>query len=559
MRAGQTRHVVGGEHGHGTGTPRHGKIRSQCTILHRKGQTTKRSIKDTDAVYKSVDGSRYSNNYSTVFTMLTTHSRKSEFPELKEETTLDDVPLAVTDSTEYTPEQYTKLKRKVDYYLLPLLWLCSGLQEADREILSALNLLFEFTPAMKASGPISVFGLREDTGLVGQQYSWSICMGIVTLCIGFAKDFGQLVALRVLLGIFQCCNNSGSILMVGSWYTRKEHSSRSLVFLSSNSGLGIIVNLILYGIGTLEYRGTDIQTWRYMAYFLGSLTIFVGIVSLQFLGSPSEVPWLTKEEKRMANTRILENQSGHDRTGINSWKWYQVRECLADPCVYFTGIAVFLTAAPTTGFSAFRSIIDTGFGFTPLQAILYHIPESAAALVICLLAGFATTKRNNLRLYLMAFALIPGFIGVLAIALIETNKSNKWTKWGMYLLTAPFRLSMLLAWTLIPSNFTGRTKRTVTSSFTFVCYCVGSMCGSQIFRQRDAPTYRPGLIGCSVCFAVEFLVIIAWRTTLVLRNRRRVKATLAGGLTPEERLMQGKINGESDMTDFENPHFRYTL
>ncbi len=62
----------------------------------------------------------------------------------------------------------------------------------------------------------------------------------------------------------------------------------------------------------------------------------------------------------MANTRILENQSGHDRTGINSWKWYQVRECLADPCVdtsallielgslclqvYFTGIAVFLTA-----------------------------------------------------------------------------------------------------------------------------------------------------------------------------------------------------------------------
>lgn len=79
--------------------------------------------------------------------MLTTHSRKSKFPELwvdsspseitvqyfitrcdlyrKEETTLDDVPLAVTDSTEYTPEQYTKLKRKVDYYLLPLLWLCS--------------------------------------------------------------------------------------------------------------------------------------------------------------------------------------------------------------------------------------------------------------------------------------------------------------------------------------------------------------------------------------------------------------------------------------------------
>ncbi len=29
---------------------------------------------------------------------------------------------------------------------------------------------------------------------------------------------------------------------------------------------------------------------------------------------------------------------------------------------------------------------------------------------------------------------------------------------------------------------------------------------------------------------------------------------LTDGLTQEERAMQGKINGESDMTDFENPH-----
>ncbi len=35
----------------------------------------------------------------------------------------------------------------------------------------------------------------------------------------------------------------------------------------------------------------------------------------------------------MANTRILENHSGHDRTGTTTWKWYQVRECLTDPCV----------------------------------------------------------------------------------------------------------------------------------------------------------------------------------------------------------------------------------
>lgn len=45
---------------------------------------------------------------------------------------------------------------------------------------------------------------------------------------------------------------------------------------------------------------------------------------------------------------------------------------------------------------------------------------------------------------------------------------------------------MFMAWTLIPSNIPGRTKRTVASSLTFVGYCVGNMVGSQIFESKDA-------------------------------------------------------------------------
>ncbi len=40
----------------------------------------------------------------------------------------------------------------------------------------------------------------------------------------------------------------------------------------------------------------------------------------------------------------------------------------------------------------------------------------------------------------------------------------------------------------------------------------------------------------------------------MFRNRRRDKAMLTDGLTQEEREMQGKINGEADMTNFENLH-----
>ena len=67
--------------------------------------------------------------------------------------------------------------------------------------------------------------------------------------------------------------------------------------------------------------------------FLGPLTIIVGCLCLALLGTPSEVRWLSPEEKRMANERIAHNNTGHDRTGIKEWKWKQARECLLDPCV----------------------------------------------------------------------------------------------------------------------------------------------------------------------------------------------------------------------------------
>jgi len=73
------------------------------------------------------------------------------------------------------------------------------------------------------------------------------------------------------------------------------------------------------------------------------------------------------------------------------------------------------------------------------------------------------------------------------MALLPDRPEYKWTKWGCYFMTVPFVISLFLAWSLIPSNTAGRTKKTLTSSFTFVGYCTGNMVGSQIFVAKDAP------------------------------------------------------------------------
>ncbi|ORY54937.1 MFS general substrate transporter [Pseudomassariella vexata] len=476
----------------------------------------------------------------------------------------------------YTEEQYKKLRRKIDRYLLPLMWLCYGIQQTDKTSI----------------GTQATFGLRDDTGLKGQQYSWlttifyitymcfefpsnillqrylmgrtlscyMICWGVIVLCIGFAQNFTHLIVLRALQGVFECCISPGFILVVGSWYKTREHASRSLVFQSANAGFGIIAHLILYGIGSIQYkRGPEFQAWRYMSYFLGSLTILVGFMCLLLLGTPSEVKWLSPEEKKMANTRIRSNNTGHDRTGTKTWNWKHVRECFIDPCFWFAGLNAFLSSVPNGGLTTFGSIIMTNFGFTNLQVILLDIPRSTFSVLWFIFIGIITSRIKNLRMFFMMFSVIPPFVGFLVMAFLPNTEENKWTKWGGYFMTVPFVIAPFMAWTLIPSNVPGRTKRTLTSSFTFVGYCVGNMVGSQIFAAKDAPRYIPGTIGCAICFGLEFLLIALWRSVYVMRNKRRAKKLREEGVSEEERLARAKVLGEQDATDFENIYFQYTM
>ena len=78
------------------------------------------------------------------------------------------------------------------------------------------------------------------------------------------------------------------------------------------------------------------------------------------------------------------------------------------------------------------------------------------------------------------------------------------------------------------------------------------MVGSQIFKSEDAPRYIPGTIGCAVCFALQFGLIVLWRLVLARRNRKRDQEVLADGLSEEEMVRSAKELGEGDVTDFEN-------
>lgn len=109
----------------------------------------------------------------------------------------------------------------------------------------------------------SIMGIQEDTNLVGQQYSWLgtilymgvlvgeyptnvllqklpvakylsanvFCWGVVIACSAACKNFGSLMAVRFLLGVFESCVQPSFIIMTSMWVSLR---TRSLIRRADN-------------------------------------------------------------------------------------------------------------------------------------------------------------------------------------------------------------------------------------------------------------------------------------------------------------------------------------
>ncbi|KAH8885264.1 MFS general substrate transporter [Thozetella sp. PMI_491] len=475
---------------------------------------------------------------------------------------------------EYTPEQYQKLTRKIDRYLIPIMFFMYGIQQTDKTSISIQAL----------------FGMSKELGLVGQQFQWLTTIFYITyligefpstwllqrykigrvltiymigwsiclLCISACNSWSQLMALRALQGFFECNISPGFLLITGAWYRTKEHANRSLFWQSSQGFFTIVCNLMLYGIAKHVTEVGGISAWRCISLFLGSLTLVGAIFCYFILGSPHEVKWLSEEEKKMAIARVIENQIGEESSS-RQWKWDHVWECFRDPQVYFGFANTFLACIPNGGITTFSALLYETFGFDTWGSMLYGLPRNAIYVVVFVAIALYLQKFQGQRMYIMILACILPFVGLLVMSLLPNTPENKWIKWGMFDITVVFSLALFLGWSLITSNIAGGTKRTVVSSLTLIAYCVGNMVGAQVFRTEDAPRYVGGTIACSVCFGLEILVVIAWRLWYMYENRRRDRLAAESGLSKEDQERLGRELGEQDVTDMKNPHFRYTM
>ena len=152
-----------------------------------------------------------------------------------------------------------------------------------------------------------------------------VLWGFVTAITCVCKNYGALVATRILLGCFESAVAPSLILITSMWYKKNEQPLRTGIWYLG-VGMGTIIGSLI-SFGFQHYYSPTFTSWQIMFLVVGLITVGVGIAgksnSYTFLVLVLMCPVilllpdnpmssrLSPAEKVWAIERLRENQTGN--------------------------------------------------------------------------------------------------------------------------------------------------------------------------------------------------------------------------------------------------------
>lgn len=468
------------------------------------------------------------------------------------------------EKVELDPETDRKLLRKIDLYLLPLICLLYATQFMDK----------------LSNSYAAILGLRKDLHMVGDMYSWTgsafylgylafefpaamslqrfpvvntvaiyIVIWGMLLCLHAVPGYAGFVALRTLLGAFESAVTPAFVIVTSQWYKKEEVFLRTALWFSFN-GVGQIL-----GSGAISYNlykhqhSYSLEAWKLIFIITGCITIVLGfLIYLHIPNKPTEAWFLTEHEKMLVVERIRGNQQGF---GNKHFKKKQFIEALTDYKTWLYFIIALATDIPNGGITNFGSILlNESLGYTVLQTLLMSMITGACEVVGC--TAFAYCYRfYPVRMF---WATLVSFLSVMNLCFLAFGSNHKLQMAGysMYGYSPVIFICILSS---IASNVAGHTKKVTVNAIFLIGYCVGNLIGPQTFITKQAPNYagaKAAMVGCGILTTIA--LVIVW-IAFVYENKKR-------DAEPKElkETFEAIENHEfADLTDMENPLFRYTV
>jgi predicted MFS family arabinose efflux permease len=232
----------------------------------------------------------------------------------------------------------------------------------------------------------------------------------------------------------------------------------------------------------------------------------------------------------------------------------------ADIKVWAYAMIFFNTTTVTYALAYFLPIILTqNMGFSVGASQCLVAPPYAFAGIVMYVTGWAGDK-YRLRGPVIVFNALLCIIG-LPIMGFHTSAAVRY--FGVFLVTAGANANVPAAMSYQANNIRGQWKRAFCSA-TFVSFGgIGGIAGSLVFRNEDAPGYRPGLYACIATTLLTILIVGVLSLDFRRLNGKadRGEKELECDSVSESCLMLGVEVG-CELTRFQDdtyePGFRYT-
>ncbi|KAL9942783.1 hypothetical protein D7B24_004172 [Verticillium nonalfalfae] len=466
---------------------------------------------------------------------------------------------------EYAQVDLAKLRRKIDWHIVPLMFCCYTMQFLDKVILNYA----------------AVMGIRDDLNLEGNDFSnvatflfvgllcfeipniyflqavpaakWLgfnvVAWGIATACGAAAHNYTTLLVSRIFLGIFEATIGPSLMLISSQYYTKSEQAPR-FSFWYLGLGLGQIMGGAL-SYGFQHITGAGLAGWRIMFITLGAVTVVIGVATFLLLpDTPMKARWMTDGEKVALLKHVSVNQTGiTDKT----FRPKQILEALADPQIYLMVLAVVLLSVSSGVVTTYSATLIRNLGYTPKKAALMNMPSGVVSIFFTLFVGFGIRIKSHRWAWIVA-CICPAIMGGALMSFLPvTNRSGCLA--GIYLVNAVVApLTVFYAWTA--ANVAGATKRAFAVAIVSGSFSLGNIIGPQTFQARDAPDYIPAKLAVMGTQAGCAFVTVCLVAYYAWTNKKRDCSTLDAEAETEASYLSPEVWAQ--MTDRENKKFRYT-
>ncbi|RMJ02485.1 hypothetical protein BHE90_016172 [Fusarium euwallaceae] len=441
-----------------------------------------------------------------------------------------DVKDASSGADAYTPgsDEEKKLVRKIDLYILPMMWIMYLLSYMDRTNIGnakiagmdkdlnldsnkysvALVVFFVGYVVFEVPSNMILTRTRPSRYLPAIMFVW----GGVTIGMAFTPSYEALVGLRILMGILESGFAPGVLLLLSSWYKSEEQSKRFAVYISaailSGAFGGLLAGSITSGLDGAHGKAG----WRWLFVVEGAATMGCAIIAFfvlpDFPATTSNAKF-SQAERDLAVRRLQRDKqqvTNGEEERMGPWQAFKLSMTNWRTWLFVVG---YMAIVGSSTLSYFYPTLVKGLGYQATTAQYMTIPIFGVAFVVTAITGYFADKKNEWR-------------GVILCAWMTVAMLCAIVTCVVYNFSARYALLVIMAAALWASNGLSlsyasvtfgsmpRETRAISLAFVNAMGNLAQIYGAYLFPSEDMPKYLKGFgVISGLCFtgAVSYIAL----------------------------------------------------